>query len=411
MRILFLTPRSPYPPIDGDRVHNYNMIIRFAKNNEIILASFLENESERQNLVNLKKYCIDIHGVVGGRTNLSAIIRSLFSLSPFHVTAYKDKRMRIIIGNILKTERIDVIHCNYMFFAQYLPFKPPTKIIQVLDQHNVDRSVWKRVSKNHSNVFWKIFGLVNWLKTMRYERYSYKKFHLCLTLSQNDLNETKKFCPESTELFISKNGVDLEYFTPQHTNLIEKNTIVFCGGTSHMNLDALRYFYDEIFPLIKSSNPEIKFYVVGDIAKKTIPDLAQDKSIVITELVDDIRPYIGLGAVFVAPFRLGGGVKLKVLEAMAMGKAVVSTTIGCQGIDVEDRKNIIIADDPNQFARAVLEVLENHVFQKKLGKNARLLVETKYNWDLIVKNIENKYLELLSNQQSKPHAPLGHHEA
>ena len=180
------------------------------------------------------------------------------------------------------------------------------------------------------------------------------------------------------------NGVDCSYFTPSK-NGMKPHSLVFTGSMDwEPNNDAIFYFIKHIYPLIKKKVQEISFTIVGrDPSDALIKLASKDKSIELTGRVDDVRPYIANSCLYIVPLRIGGGTRLKILEAMAMGKTVISTSIGAEGLEVTSEENIILADEPQVFAKRALELFENNNLRKNIESSGRKLTEQKYSWDII----------------------------
>jgi glycosyltransferase involved in cell wall biosynthesis len=187
------------------------------------------------------------------------------------------------------------------------------------------------------------------------------------------------------------NGVDVEYFTPEVEH--ETPTLIYTGGLNMFaNLDAVLFFLREIWPAISAAVPSVRFIVIGQDPPHELREISKrDSRIEVMGYVDDVRPYVARAAVYVVPLRVGGGTRLKVLDAMAMGKAIVSTSVGCEGIHVSRGEHLLIADDPKHFARVTVDLLGDRGRRALLGRSARRLVETHYAWPLIGGRLHDTY--------------------
>jgi glycosyltransferase involved in cell wall biosynthesis len=182
---------------------------------------------------------------------------------------------------------------------------------------------------------------------------------------------------------------------------IEKNSLVFVGGMSWLpNLDAMVYFKDEIWPLLKTKLPDIKIAIAGEKPTKELADFSKrDPMFQVKGFVDDVRPFIAEAAVYVVPIRIGGGTRLKILDAMAMGKAIVSMSIGCEGIEADDGKDIIVADEPEDFANKIMALLTDEQRRQSIERNARENAINKYAWGKIGPHLEDVYYKLAKKEQ------------
>jgi len=268
----------------------------------------------------------------------------------------------------------------------------------ILDLHDVDSLIEYRNFKNADGLRWKIFSLFEWKKMVQYEKRIYKLFDRCLTVSEEDKELLLSISP-NTDVSIIPNGVDTEFFRNSNPDAWEPKSIFFVGGDWPPNIDAVLYFYRNIFPLIKREIPDIKFYIVGGIGRNERIKLLSNENIIITGYVDDVRPWMERCAVSIVPMRFGGGTKVKILDALSMEKAVVSTSVGCEGIKVTNGENILIADTPKDFAEAVINLLKDESLCRKLGGNGRRLVKKIYDWRVIGTRLEEAYSEVIERRK------------
>jgi polysaccharide biosynthesis protein PslH len=204
-------------------------------------------------------------------------------------------------------------------------------------------------------------------------------------------------------VYLLPNGVDTEFFRPDFAGAAgpEEDALVFTGSMDWLpNDDAILYFIKDILPLIWEKNPEVKLYVVGKSPSVALTQAkGQDDRIVITRRVDDVRPYLSKCKVFITPLRIGGGTRLKILEALAMEKAIVATSIGAEGIEYKENENMAIADRPKEFANKVLDLMASPEKRKALGKAGRQLVLGHYDWSIIGKRLNVIYEGLIHGKK------------
>lgn len=262
----------------------------------------------------------------------------------------------------------------------------------MLVYHNVESILLKRRIRSEK-YHYKIIFFYEWLKLRQYERKALKNVNQIVAVSENDKMELRKLS-KLDNISVVENGVDTEYFRNDEAKE-DEHTLVYVGGINWFpNYDAVKFFSSDILPKIKKVIPDVKFRVVGTLTKE--PLQIRDNIIDFLGFVDDTRPIINKSAVFVVPLRVGGGTRLKILNALSMEKAIVSTSIGCEGLDITNNKNIIIADDPGEFAKNVIYLLKNPEIRRCLGKQGRLLVMNQYDWKKISEKMNNVYLKLLS---------------
>jgi glycosyltransferase involved in cell wall biosynthesis len=286
---------------------------------------------------------------------------------------------------------VDVIHCEHLHVARSLrSFKGARK---VLDAHNVESEIIQRMADMETSPLKKRFFQWHARKTRQYEAECARMFDLILAVSSRDADMLKAMSGRDN-VRVVENGVDTAYFSVQEQG--QENGVVFVGSMDwRPNGDGVEYFTDKIYPAIRQKCADARFYVVGRNPSDRVLELGlRDGTITVTGTVDDVRPYVEKAKVVVVPLRFGGGTRLKVLEAFSMGKAVVSTSLGAEGIEYTHGVDILIADDPAEFASSVLGLLENEEKRAELGRNAHALACAKYGWESIGRKLGSFYEEL-----------------
>jgi glycosyltransferase involved in cell wall biosynthesis len=234
----------------------------------------------------------------------------------------------------------------------------------------------------------------------KYEFDMYSHADKVLTLTPQGKEELLEICPD-LDISVVPHGVDVDYFSFSEFEE-EERCIVFIGNYLHYpNVDAVLYFHQEIWPQIKSRMPEVKFYIVGQGPPQEIQNLDQEKNIIVTGKVDDVRPYLKKARIFICPVRLGGGFRGKILEAMAIGRPIVTTSLGAEGIPASHRENIILADQPEEFAKGTLDLMNDDKLFEKIRVQGRKLVEEKYSWAKGVEVMEGILEKMIKNPPSK----------
>jgi sugar transferase (PEP-CTERM/EpsH1 system associated) len=402
MNVLFLTTRLPYPPDSGGKVRDFNLLKGISKKHSVTLVSFIQNEKELEHLQFLSPYCKSLEVVKeGGRIRIfSALISALFTKKPFTIAKFYSSEMRQKIYSLLNGNEFDLIHCSHLHMAQYVD--NIKNIPKVIDEHNIEFIIIKRYLKEQKNYIKKaLVFLLQYVKLTKYEPGIVRKFDHCFVVSQKDKDNLRSIVPD-TDVTVIANGVDVAFYEPQPGKL-QPDTLVFTGSMDWFpNEDAILYFYEKIWPLIKRDIKDARLYVVGRNPSNKILNLQRKEAdIVVTGYIADVRPYVVQGAVYIVPLRIGGGSRLKIVEAMAMGKAVVSTSIGCEGIDVLDNEDILIADEPEKFAANVIRLLKNNELCNKLGVNARRLAESKYSWAIIGRKLNEVYDKMINLKETE----------
>ncbi|MFH1096473.1 MAG: TIGR03087 family PEP-CTERM/XrtA system glycosyltransferase [Candidatus Desantisbacteria bacterium] len=399
MKILFISQRLPYPPIRGDKIRSFNMLRGLSKLHDISVISFIRSDEEMTDVEALKQYCasVDVCMLSEWESKLNACF-GVFSSKPLTLSWYYSKHLMDMIQMKIRDEKFDLLFVVCSSMAQYV--FDNDSMLKIIDLMDVDSEKWVQYAKRtHFPHSW-IYSLEA-KRLRRYESAINSVFDCCMVVSEEEKRIFSSFSSNSNKINVISNGVDTKYFKP----LVEEyvpNTIVFTGAMDYFpNTDAMVFFCKEIFPLVKEKMPDIILYIVGSNPTKEVQRLANNKDIIVTGYVDDTRPYIGKAAVCVVPLRVAQGTQNKILEAMAMGTPVVTTSFGFKGIEgSENGKDIIVADDCNDFAERVIEILKNKELRSYLSQNGKKLIEKQYNWDVPVDKLQ-KIIEKIFLQKGR----------
>jgi sugar transferase (PEP-CTERM/EpsH1 system associated) len=401
MKILFLSQIVPYPPHGGVLQRGYNLIREIGRRNDLHLLAFIHpdvlgnNRLIEESRTALGKHCrkieyVELWAKKSKLHNYAGLLWGWISSLPFGVLAHRSESFRKAMKRIVEEDKIDLLHYDTIALAQ---FEDRVQgIPRVLSHHNIESQLMERRSAREERLPARIYTRQQATKIRAYELAQCRKFDLNITVSAADAVLLEAMVP-GINLAIVPNGVDVEYFKSDNGNGPQEPAVIYTGGMNMFaNRDAVMYFLRDIWMKIKEEVPQAKFYAVGqDPPSELLRMGGKENGVVITGYVDDIRPYVYRSSVYIVPLRVGGGTRLKILDAMAMSKAIVSTSVGCEGIDVENDKNILIADDPIEFAQRTVELLKNRAKRTFLGKGARELVEAEYSWGKIGRTLQEAY--------------------
>jgi glycosyltransferase involved in cell wall biosynthesis len=270
---------------------------------------------------------------------------------------------------------------------------------RVFDDHNAEYVLQKRAfltdARRPRRWVAAAYSLVQWRKLTGYERRVCRMADRVVAVSDVDAEALRRLAP-GLAVTVIPNGVDLAFNRPgavPPAGGMGTNALVFTGKMDYRpNVDAVVWFADAVLPAIVADIPDARFYIVGQQPHERVKALAERPAITVTGRVPDVRPYITGAGIYVVPLRIGGGTRLKVLEAMAMGQALVSTHVGCDGFDFENGRQVCFADNPAAFAETVVGLLRDRVQAADLGRRARAYVEAYFGWDAIVPRLEALYV-------------------
>ncbi|MBO0722349.1 MAG: glycosyltransferase, partial [Blastocatellia bacterium] len=315
----------------------------------------------------------------------AGLARNLVSPLPYFMQKYRSAEMRKAIVDRIGKSRPDVLVCDFLVPSINVPAELP--LPAVLFQHNVEAMIWRRHYEVQTHPVRKAYLRNQWEKARNYEREECRRYDRVVAVSADDrvVMEREYGLTAVDEI---PTGVDTEYFRPSGKLSIEPNHLVFTGSMDWLpNEDAIRYFTAQILPLIRLSIPDVRLTVVGRNPFPGLIELSKrDPAIVVTGRVDDVRPYIERAAAYVIPLRIGGGTRLKVYEALAMERPLISTTVGAEGLPVSDGEELLLADTPENFAAAVVRVLHDRSLASRLGTRAAATVRERFGWDRVAES-------------------------
>jgi sugar transferase (PEP-CTERM/EpsH1 system associated) len=391
LKVLFLSQIVPYPPHGGVLQRGYNLLRELGRNARVHLLAFVHPDvlpteaALQESRAALEKFCeaveyfplwpkaSPIHRVAG-------LAASALSSSPFSTLAHRSAAFQRRVSELAGTRSFDLIHVDTIALTQFLDGK--SRIPTVLTHHNIESQLMERRAGAEKGLLARQFLRRETKKLWSYEVENVGSFDVNVFVSKADEQTMLERVP-GLRTAIVPNGVDIEYFMPNQG--LDAPALIYTGGMNMFaNRDAVMFFLSEIWPLIRTRVPGVRFYAVGQDPPKELSALAaRDPQIVVTGYVTDVRPLVRDASVYVVPLRVGGGTRLKVLDAMAMGKAMVSTSIGCEGLDVRPDEHLLVADSPEQFADRTVMLLEDRNRRLDLGRAARELVEHRYSWRTI----------------------------
>lgn len=316
---------------------------------------------------------------------------SLLSLQPFHGHQLHSRQMQAALDELLAAEEFDIVQVEA---SPMMCFRFRTAAALVIDEHNIESELLARQHDGERSAARRFFNGLEAHKYRRLENRAWARAAACVVTSAREAPQVTGRAP-GTRTAVVPNGVDPSYFVPAPLGDQVPGRIVFTGLLSYRpNLDGAQWFIEEVLPRVRARVPGTTLTVVGAGTEAELARLTAD-GVTVTGLVPDVRPHAAAASCVVAPIRIGGGTRLKVVEALAMGKALVSTTVGCEGIEVDDGTHLLVADDAESFAAAVCACLEDPALRERLGAAARRVAVDKYAWDRSAARLRVLYDEVV----------------
>jgi glycosyltransferase involved in cell wall biosynthesis len=314
-------------------------------------------------------------------------LRRLLAPHPYSMQKYYRPELRRAVAELFSRKSFDAIICDFVYPAGVLDWNAETPI--VLFTHNVEAEVWERQYRLSTNPIRKLMFWTEYRRLTHAERYYSERAAAVCAVSESNRQFFGAYVGGAENVTLLPTGVDTDYFQPADEPP-RPRTLVFTGSMDWVpNHDAIDYFYRDILPLIRAEEPDVETLVVGrnpsDALRKLVKD---DPKVHLTGRVDDVRPYMNQGSIYILPMRTGSGTRLKVFEAMASGKAIVSTSVGAEGLPVTDGENILLADDPGKFAEAVIQLMRDDALRRRLERSARVLAENGFSWRIATQRLE-----------------------
>jgi glycosyltransferase involved in cell wall biosynthesis len=402
LNILFLTPYLPSPPGFGGARRLHGLMTGLARSHTISVLSLVNAaENHEASIRATREYCREVVTVPNSAFALSRRgkralqLRSLVSRRSFEWLTHVRPEASAQLRALLAGQRFDVVNVEFSHMAPYREGLPRGRgaPLFVLDEHNIEYEILRRTAASESGTVRKVYNGVNWRKLRAEELAAWRSFDACTVTSAHDRDLLLRDLP-ATRAVIVPNAVDLDYFRARpEAPPAEPLSIIFFGAINYFpNADGLAYFLDEIFPRVRARVPGARLKVVGHTPEHLFAranDFVEMKG-----FVPDVRVELERAASVIAPLRLGGGTRLKILEAMAMSKPVVSTPQGAEGLDVTDGREVLLANSPAAFADQLVRVLQDAALAQRLGSEARGLVERRYSWSASVAGLEKLYDDL-----------------
>ena len=403
MRILWLSANLLLPLDKGGKLRTWHLMRHLARRHEITYLAFREPDQPAANVEGMKEVASRVETITRSeptkgtlRFYADAALHLLDPL-PYAVGKYRSAEYRRRLARLLKEERFDLVVCDFLFPAVNLPKRLPCPA--VMFTHNVESEIWRRHAETKSDAIGRLLYGAQYRRMLRYERRMLARFDGILAVSDADRETFARLYPGAIAqpAHVVPTGVDTEYFAPSAGSQ-QPARLIFTGSMDWLpNEDAMIYFCRDVLPAIRAEVPDAALTIVGRTPTPAVKKLAEERGVTVTGRVDDVRPFMRDASVYIVPLRIGGGTRLKIFEAMAMGRAVVSTTIGAEGLPVTDGEHVLLADDPATFARAVVHLIRDTGHRTRIEAAARALVLARYDWSAVAGELEDALIRFASH--------------
>ena len=411
MRILWVKADKLLPVQNGGNIRTYHVLRYLSERHQLTFYSYYGGAPDPGYERELQRQLPGAVAVCTGKRELSEVARGLDYLShlgahaPYAVSRFAGARVQKQLQTWFREQRYDVAVCDFLDAAINFPGR--LNIPSVLFQHNVESEIWRRHADTAGNPVKKMLYRMEFRKMLRYERAAVRKFQHVIAVSENDRALMTKWV-DGDRVTVVPTGVDLAQYRPAPNPLdISAPLVTFVGAMDwEPNVDGVEYFCAEVWPAIKAEVPQARLRIVGRnpdrrVQKWASNSINNDNSIEVTGRVPSVVEHLRQSAVIIVPLRIGGGTRLKIYEAMATGKAVVSTTIGAEGLDVHHGHDIMLADDPRSFAQAVIMLLRDPELRRRY-ENAAAETAARYDWPAI----GERFSEVLQSAAEKKSVAL-----
>lgn len=399
MNILWVKMGGLWPATTGGRVRSLQIVSELARRHKVSVITTHGPGDDPEGLAQRLSHCHHVTSIPydvpkrGTTAFPVAVARSWLSRYPVDLWKWRVPDVRDHVRRLVDSSGIDICIADFLFAVANVPTTEAVPV--VLFEHNVEYLIWKRLCALEPVRWRRALLEVEWRKLRAREADACRQADLTIAVSEDDRRRLLAVAP-GTRISAIPTGVDTRYFSPNGYHE-HANHLVFSGSMDwHPNEDAVGHFVDAILPRIRNEVPDVSFTVVGRNPSARLRELAARSGIVLTGTVDDVRPSIAEGAVYVVPLRAGSGTRLKIFEALAMGKAVVSTTVGAEGLALEPGRHFVPADDPAAFADAVVRLLRDPGRRSALGQAGRSLVEGYYSWPTVAREFEQRCEEVIA---------------
>jgi sugar transferase (PEP-CTERM/EpsH1 system associated) len=378
MRILYLCQRVPYPPQRGDKIATYHQIRHLARNHEVAVACLADGKEDLINVTGLSPFVTSVDAVpLARRRGHLRMLAALATGTPLTLAYFHESELHRRVAARIHERRIDAILLYSSSMAQFV--EAIDNVPRIMNFCDLDSLKWRQYADNVPLPMRWVYSLEA-RRLLRYERYVAATFDHSLVCTTRELEDCRLHLPGALVSCVG-NGVDLDYFKPMPCSK-EPASLVFTGIMDYLpNVDGVVWFCEEVLPRIRHQVPKVSLTICGARPVRIIQALQRMPGVTVTGRVPDVRPFLARASLAIIPLRLGRGIQNKLLEAMAMGLPVVATSTAFQGVEASSGTDLLVANDVEPFAAAIVRLLGDDALRTRIGQAARATVERTYSWD------------------------------
>jgi len=388
LRVLQFAPRTPWPLDTGAKLRNYHLARILAMQARISLLAFGDEQNETSALETVYERIVTVPRLAG--YSFAKVLRGAVGRTPLPLLNYTTNEMSKTLAPVLAKNDFDIVQVESIHLMNYLPVIRAARShpIVVCDWHNIESDLMGQYAEREQSVARKTYARRTARLMNEFEMKALNEFDGHIVVSEQDAERLRRINSRA-RIFVIENGVDVSYYASEQSTV--KKRIVFVGSMDyHANIDGAINFARNVWPKVRKQKPELVFTIVGRAPSPDVRALSSIDGVEVTGSVDDVRPYYREAIAAVVPLNVGGGSRLKILEAMAAGVPVVSTKLGAEGLDSSEGENILLTDDPGEIAEAVIRIIDDHELEKRLIAGGYALIRERYDWSTLGAKLLNQ---------------------
>jgi len=399
LRVLQFAPRTPWPLDTGAKLRNYHLARILAMQARISLLAFGDEQNNTSALDPVYERIVTVPRLAG--YSFAKVLRGAVGRTPLPLLNYTTNEMSKRLAHVLAENDFDIVQVEGIHLMNYLPVIRAARShpIVVCDWHNIESDLMGQYAEREQSVARKTYARRTARLMNEFEQRALNEFDGHIVVSEPDAERLRRMNSRA-RIFVVENGVDVDYYASEQS--AGKKRVVFVGSMDyHANIDGAINFARNVWPAVRGKKPELVFTIVGRDPSPEVRALSSKDGVEVTGSVDDVRPFYREAIAAVVPLNVGGGSRLKILEAMAAGVPVVSTKLGAEGLDSSDGENILLTDGPAEIGEAVIRIIDDNELAGRLIAGGYALIRERYDWSTLGAKLLNQY-QAMASEMSRP---------